>query len=279
LSGVQTCHDYNILHLDLKPANFVTVDGSMKLIDFGIAKAKHAEYTSVIQSNIMGTISYISPEQLSSIEQRGAKVRPSSDVWALGCIFHQMVYGYTPYAEHKQAFQRIAAISSPIAFQPQPIPQFITGGDEQLDVLVMDVLKSCLQKDPKIRPTVKELLHHPLLHPHSRNDQRYAHLIANNNNNNNNSNNGNNGNNKSDVIDTTRMLLALKNVMKEQMDLYKMKQPDKPNVLSKDLIGQLAQGSNWKTLAELLSIQLSNDNYHNHPHNPHNNNNNNNGKE
>jgi serine/threonine-protein kinase TTK/MPS1 len=245
LSGVQTCHDINILHLDLKPANFVMIDGSMKLIDFGIAKAKNAEFTSVIQSNIMGTISYISPEQLSSIEQKGAKVRPSSDVWALGCIFHQMVFGYTPYAEHKQAFQRIAAISSPQPYNIPTIPTFITGGDTELELLITDVLRLCLQKDPKNRPTVEDLLLHPLLHPHSRKEEKYKHLFP--------------TTSQSTNADPTRVLTAMKNVMKEQMDLYKAKDSEKPNVLTKEFIALMAQGGNWKILTELLSTQLNND--------------------
>ena len=67
LEAVHTIHEERIVHGDLKPANFVFVQGCLKLIDFGIAKAIQSDTTNIVRENQIGTINYISPEALIDV--------------------------------------------------------------------------------------------------------------------------------------------------------------------------------------------------------------------
>lgn len=75
LIAVNIIHNHNIIHSDLKPANFLFVKGNLKLIDFGIAQSISAEATSVIRENQVGSINYISPEALQSASDGDRKMR------------------------------------------------------------------------------------------------------------------------------------------------------------------------------------------------------------
>lgn len=67
LRSVYTIHQASIIHTDLKPANFLFVRGSLKLIDFGIARAIAPDSTSVLRETQVGTLNYISPEALLDV--------------------------------------------------------------------------------------------------------------------------------------------------------------------------------------------------------------------
>jgi len=67
LESVHTIHEERIVHGDLKPANFVCVQGRLKLVDFGIAKAIQNDTTNIVRENQVGTMNYISPEALTDI--------------------------------------------------------------------------------------------------------------------------------------------------------------------------------------------------------------------
>lgn len=157
LEAVQTIHKERIVHSDLKPANFLFVEGQLKLIDFGIAKTmKDSNTTSIMRESQVGTLNYMSPESiLSGNGGAGHKVGRPSDVWALGCIFYQMVYGHTPFS-HLPFIQKLHAITDnnhEISFPAVPNPH------------AMDVMKRCLDRNPKERITIPQLLEHPYLHP------------------------------------------------------------------------------------------------------------------
>jgi serine/threonine protein kinase len=80
LEAVHTIHEERVVHGDLKPANFVCIQGRLKLIDFGIAKAISNDTTNIVRDSQIGTINYISPEALigdSSIQGAKYKVGPS----------------------------------------------------------------------------------------------------------------------------------------------------------------------------------------------------------
>jgi len=157
LQAVQAIHEEKIVHSDLKPANFLMVEGALKLIDFGIATTIQGDATSVFRENQMGTMNYMSPEALMNDEGNHLKLGRPSDVWALGCILYQMVYGSTPFAQIVSAHHKINAIVNPnhqITFAPIR------------NTALLDVMKSCLQRDPAARPTIPSLLEHKFLHPY-----------------------------------------------------------------------------------------------------------------
>jgi len=161
LEAVQVIHETRIIHNDLKPANFLMVKGQLKVIDFGIAKQLDNDTTNVI-ANGQGTMSYMAPEAAAYVVNQSAKIGRSADVWALGIILYQIVYGQTPYQdlERQQRLNKlndqnsVIELSTAHRFSDHPV---------QTQDAVMDVLRRCLQRDPKSRPKLPELLAHPFL--------------------------------------------------------------------------------------------------------------------
>merc|ERR1712003_321228 len=98
LLAVHTVHSFRIVHGDLKPANFLMVKGQLKLIDFGIAKQICSNETiHIARDSMVGTLNYISPEAISAPSVGGNcfKLGKAADVWSMGCILHQMCFGFT----------------------------------------------------------------------------------------------------------------------------------------------------------------------------------------
>uniref|UniRef100_A0A8D0ZEG0 Dual specificity protein kinase TTK n=2 Tax=Sus scrofa TaxID=9823 RepID=A0A8D0ZEG0_PIG len=158
LEAVYTIHQHGIIHSDLKPANFLIVDGMLKLIDFGIANQMQPDTTSIIKDSQVGTVNYMPPEaikDMSSSRENGkskSKISPKSDVWSLGCILYYMTYGKTPFQHIINQISKLHAIIDPnheIEFPDIPEKD------------LQDVLKCCLIRDPKKRISIPELLAHP----------------------------------------------------------------------------------------------------------------------
>lgn len=176
LEAVQVIHDENVVHTDLKPANFVLVKGRIKLIDFGISKAIGNDTTNISRDQQIGTANYMSPEALldSGMGHNGKrlmKLGRAADVWSLGCILHQMVYGRTPFAHIRDIGQKIAAIQNPsyvISYASISCP-LDDRGEERRELAVkigpelMDSMKSCLRFEKDKRATIPQLLAHPFL--------------------------------------------------------------------------------------------------------------------
>ena len=91
LQAVQVVHSENVVHSDLKPANFLIVKGQIKLIDFGIASSVSDDKTHVTKNNLMGTFNFMSPEAISDLRTEAnsptVKIGFKSDVWSLGNFF------------------------------------------------------------------------------------------------------------------------------------------------------------------------------------------------
>jgi serine/threonine-protein kinase len=148
----EAAHGHGIIHRDLKPSNIkIRADGTVKVLDFGLAKAFERPVSAPDASQsptlispaatriglIMGTASYMSPEQA-----RGRTVDKRADVWAFGCVLYEMLAGERPFPgddvsetiarviEREPDWARLAAVAPPH---------------------VVHVIRRCLQKDPKNR--------------------------------------------------------------------------------------------------------------------------------
>ncbi|TLD22857.1 hypothetical protein PspLS_07654 [Pyricularia sp. CBS 133598] len=183
LECLQSVHACDIVHSDLKPANFVMVKGRLKLIDFGIAGAIQTDETvNVHRENQIGTPNYMSPESLmdsahysataanngrpdrSLNRTRVMKLGKPSDVWSLGCILYQLVYGTPPFGHIPNQLARCQAI---IAWDHKiSFPEKGAGGVFVPPSLIR-TMKRCLIRDQQYRPTCGELLNEtdPFLYP------------------------------------------------------------------------------------------------------------------
>lgn len=170
LQAVHVIHEEKIVHSDLKPANFVLVRGQLKLIDFGIANAIANDTTNIQRDHQIGTVNYMSPEAIELPDgMRRLKVGRPSDVWSLGCILYQMVYGQPPF-QHLSVYQKMKAIpdlAHVIDFPEYSVPSIVNknGERKKLEHLkrrvradVIRGMRSCLARNPKERATIPELL-------------------------------------------------------------------------------------------------------------------------
>ncbi|ORY24027.1 kinase-like domain-containing protein, partial [Naematelia encephala] len=153
LEGLAYLHDRNIWHRDLKGDNIlVDAAGVCKISDFGISKQTEDAYNSFGQAtNMKGSVFWMAPEVIHSANERtySGKI----DIWSLGCVVLEMWTGTRPWGVMEQVaamFELFNKRSRP------PLPPDIHLNDVALDFMN----EKCLAKDPRDRPTAKELMEH-----------------------------------------------------------------------------------------------------------------------
>ncbi|CAO1631301.1 unnamed protein product [Parajaminaea phylloscopi] len=175
LESVHFVHKAKLVHTDLKPANFLLVKGRIKLIDFGIAQKIPLGTIHISRDVIVGTPNYMAPEAIQKARRGGHgvyKAGTPSDVWSLGCILYQMVYGRTPFAHisgdrklevitdsrHQIAFPKRRCLddSRQAASEREDDEQ----PAEELDEIVLDCMRASLVYKAQSRATIPNLLEH-----------------------------------------------------------------------------------------------------------------------
>ncbi|MER6354736.1 protein kinase [Streptomyces sp. NPDC001634] len=134
-------HDVPVVHRDLKPSNILVArDGTVKVLDFGIAAILRTDVTKLTATGSpIGTHQYMAPEQV-----RGGRVTPRADLYALGCVLHELLCGRPLFAgdsEWQLMMQHVNATPTPLRQLRPEVPA-------ELETLVLHLLR----KAPEARP-------------------------------------------------------------------------------------------------------------------------------
>ena len=146
--ALEAAHEAGIVHRDIKPANLLLVDDGpvprAKVADFGVARAKEvldqrlSEASVTREGVVLGTARYLAPEQVG-----GHDIDARTDIYALGCVLHELLAGQPP-------FTRDNDMATALAHLTEPAPPLRSRGvhvDPALEGLVL----ACLAKDPEHR--------------------------------------------------------------------------------------------------------------------------------
>jgi eukaryotic-like serine/threonine-protein kinase len=138
LTGFKYAHSRGVIHRDIKPANImITTDGSVKIMDFGIARVMGTSRMT-LTGRLVGTPSYMSPEQITN-----AAIDARSDIYSLGIVLFQMLTGEVPFRRTSD----FAVLQAQVLDQP-PSPREIVGN---VPPAVEAILVKALAKAPADR--------------------------------------------------------------------------------------------------------------------------------
>ncbi len=137
--GLGFAHEFGVVHRDVKPGNIMLLErGAVKIMDFGIARMRHADSSKTSTGMVLGTPRYMSPEQIS-----GQPVDQRSDIFSLGTVLYEMLTQTTLFAGLD--VNQIA--HSVTSTEPAPPSRAHPGLPQMLDFIVARALK----KDPSVR--------------------------------------------------------------------------------------------------------------------------------
>ena len=135
--ALSVAHKHDIIHRDIKPQNImVQPDGNIKVMDFGIARAKNSHLTT--DNSVLGTAHYVSPEQT-----QGRELGPTTDIYSLGVVMYEAATGQVPF----QGDDAITVALKQVNEQPKPPSQLNPNVDPQLEAIIL----KCMQKRPDDR--------------------------------------------------------------------------------------------------------------------------------
>ena len=135
--ALSVAHRHDIIHRDIKPQNImVQPDGNIKVMDFGIARAKNSHLTQ--DNSVLGTAHYVSPEQT-----QGKELGPTTDIYSLGIVMYEAATGQVPF----QGDDAISVALKQVNEQPKPPSQLNPNVDPQLESIIL----KCMQKNPAER--------------------------------------------------------------------------------------------------------------------------------
>jgi multiple sugar transport system substrate-binding protein len=139
--GLAAIHARGLVHRDLKPSNVIMAADGPRIIDFGIARAADATTAITTTGVLIGTLAYMSPEQI-----RGDPAGPASDVFSLGGVLAFAATGRAPFGSDSTVSIMFRVVNEP--------PDLASVDDEAL----REVIAACLAKSPGDRPAVRAIL-------------------------------------------------------------------------------------------------------------------------
>ncbi|MDP6447675.1 MAG: serine/threonine-protein kinase, partial [Pirellulaceae bacterium] len=133
--AAHAAHDKGILHRDLKPSNILLADDETpKVTDFGVAKIRHQEDSKTRTGDLLGTASYMAPEQAVG---RTADITAATDVYGLGAIFYELITGRPPF----RGGTSWETISQLVEHDPTPIALLRPGTPRDIETIVAKCLR------------------------------------------------------------------------------------------------------------------------------------------